>query len=169
MHFARPMPFVRFVPPYFPHALTLVYITGIAEIIGAVGLLVPRSRRLAGGGLIIVLFAVFPANINMALHLEQFRDIATGAFFWLRLPLQLVYIAWTAWCGDLVTRAAGPAPKNGRSRVVAIPDFAIEPLRNHLERALWKSSKLALTNPWTGQPWHPPRFSSAFDRAVRSR
>ena len=61
------------------------------------------------------------------------------------------------------------SPKNGRSRVVAIPDFAIEPLRSHLERALWKSSKLVFPNPWTGQPWHPPRFSSAFYRAVRSR
>ena len=102
MHFVRPTPFVRIVPPYFPHALTLVYITGIAEIIGAIGLLVPRSRRLAGGGLIVVLIAVFPANINMALHPEQFRDIASGAFFWVRLPLQLLYIAWAAWCGDLL-------------------------------------------------------------------
>lgn len=102
MHFVRPMPFVRIVPPYFPHALTLVYVTGIAEIIGAIGLLVPRSRRLAAGSLIVVLVAVFPANINMALHPEEFRDIASGPFFWLRLLLQLVYIAWTVWCGDLL-------------------------------------------------------------------
>lgn len=115
MHFLRPMPFVRIVPPYFAHALALVYITGMAEIIGAIGLLVPRSRRLAAGGLIVVLVAVFPANINMALHPDQFRDIATRAFFWFRLPVQLVYVAWTAWCGDILPLRSSPLKESQRS------------------------------------------------------
>ena len=113
MHFVRPMPFVRIVPPYFPHALTLVYVTGFAEIIGAIGLLVQQSRRLAAGGLVVLLIAVFPANINMALHPEEFRDIASGPFFWFRLPLQFVYIAWTVWCGDLI-RASRTRLKESR-------------------------------------------------------
>lgn len=104
MHLVRPAPFVRIVPPYFPHALALVYMTGIAEALGALAFLAPRSRRLGSLGLIALLIAVFPANINMALHPERFRDIATPLFFWFRLPVQLVFIVWTAWCGDLFSQ-----------------------------------------------------------------
>lgn len=101
MHFVRPLPFVRIVPPPFPQPLALVYASGVAEIAGALALLVPRLRKLAAIELIVVLLAVFPANINMAVHPENFRDVASPLFFWLRLPLQFLYIGWTAWCGDI--------------------------------------------------------------------
>ena len=113
MHVVRPAPFVRIVPPYFPHALALVYLTGIGEFVCGVGLLFTPSRRLAATCLVVLLVAVFPANVNMALHPERFRDIATASFFWFRLPLQLVYVAWTAWCGELVAPPSS-RPKGSR-------------------------------------------------------
>jgi uncharacterized membrane protein len=99
MHLRSPGPFVRIVPPYFPHADALVAITGLLEIVGGLALLWPRLRGLASIGLVALLLAVFPVNINMALHPERFSDIANPTFFWLRLPLQLVYVGLTAWCG----------------------------------------------------------------------
>jgi uncharacterized membrane protein len=99
LHLRSPAPFVRIVPPYFPHASALVTYTGVLEIVGGLALLWPRSRRLASFGLVALLLGVFPVNINMALHPEQFSDIANPTFFWLRVPLQLVYIALTVWSG----------------------------------------------------------------------
>ena len=105
LHLLRPDPFVRIVPPYLPHAQWLVAISGVCEILGAIALLVPRVRRFAAWGLIALLVAVFPANVNMALHPDAFRDMAGPVFLWLRLPVQFVFIAWTAWCGGLLVRA----------------------------------------------------------------
>jgi uncharacterized membrane protein len=98
-HLHAPAPFVRIVPPYFPAAGTLVALTGVLEIVGGLALLWPRLRRPASIALAVLLLAVFPTNINMALNPERFSDIATPTFFWLRLPLQFVYIALTLWCG----------------------------------------------------------------------
>jgi uncharacterized membrane protein len=112
MHLARPGPFVRIVPSYFPHAPWLVYISGICEVIGGLTLLVPPLRRMAAWSLIVLLFAVFPANVNMALHPDGFRDVASPLFFWLRLPVQLLFIAWTAWCGGLLNSAGISATRS---------------------------------------------------------
>ena len=73
----------------------LVYLSGAAEIAGGVGLLVPRLRRAAGIGLLLLLVAVFPANIYMAVadvslpntHVPQWA-------LWLRLPFQFAFMAW---------------------------------------------------------------------------
>jgi uncharacterized membrane protein len=98
-HLHAPAPFVRIVPHYFPGASTLVALTGVLEIAGGLALLWPRLRRPASIALAVLLLAVFPANINMALNPERFTDIASPTFFWLRLPLQFVYIALTLWSG----------------------------------------------------------------------
>ena len=92
-HFLRPQFYDPMVPPYLPWPHLLVVISGIAEIILGVLLPIPRTSRLAAFGLIALLIAVFPANIHMALHPQlfpQFHPIA----LWIRLPLQLVLIAW---------------------------------------------------------------------------
>jgi uncharacterized membrane protein len=99
MHLWHPAPFIRIVPPYFPAARVLVAVTGVFEIIGGLALFWPQLRAVASIGLVVLLLAVFPVNINMALHPQPFSDIASPMFFWLRLPLQFVYIALTAWCG----------------------------------------------------------------------
>ncbi len=92
-HFANPDPYVAIMPPYLPAPLTLVYLSGIAEMILGILLLIPRFERRAAWGLIALLIAVFPANIHMAIHPELFPEIPPAAL-WLRLPLQGVLIAW---------------------------------------------------------------------------
>ncbi|HUM13907.1 MAG TPA: DoxX family protein [Myxococcaceae bacterium] len=97
MHFVTPAVFVRIVPRWLPAPAALVSISGACEILCGVGLLVPLTRRLAAWGLIALLIAVFPANVNMALnHLPFGRQPVPTWALWARLPLQAVLIAW-AW------------------------------------------------------------------------
>jgi uncharacterized membrane protein len=72
-HFVKPDFYIKIVPPYFPAPDLLVVLSGMAEIAGGLGLLIPRFRRAAGYGLIALLIAVYPANIYMARHPEIFR------------------------------------------------------------------------------------------------
>lgn len=104
MHFANPEFFVRIMPPYLPWHLELVYLSGVFEILGGLGVLWPATRALAGWGLIALLVAVYPANIHMALHPEQFPDVQAWAA-WLRLPFQFLFMAWAWWA----TRPDPPA------------------------------------------------------------
>lgn len=94
LHFVDPDPFVKIVPPYLPGALALVYVSGVFEILGGAGLLVERTRRLAAFGLIALYVAVFPANIQMAIQGDP--SIPDWALY-VRLPFQLVFIAWAYW------------------------------------------------------------------------
>lgn len=99
LHFVRPKPFVRIIPKFLPAPLGLVYISGFFEIVGGVGLLIPETRALAAWGLIALYFAVFPANIYMVTHnisLDPKKPIPRWVL-WLRLPFQLVFIAWAYW------------------------------------------------------------------------
>ena len=83
------------MPPYVPAARAMVYASGVAEMAGGAGLLVRRTRRPAGWWLVATLVAVFPANLHMALHPEQFPKVPGGArALWARLPLQGLFIAW---------------------------------------------------------------------------
>ena len=99
LHFVRPKPFVRIVPKYLPAPLALVYISGFFEILGGLGLLFPSTRSLAAWGLIALYVAVFPANVYMLtdnVSLDPKKPIPRWAL-WLRLPFQLVFIAWAYW------------------------------------------------------------------------
>ncbi|UOQ75431.1 DoxX family protein [Hymenobacter sp. 5516J-16] len=93
LHFLSPGPFMRIVPPYLPAPLLLVYLSGAAEIAGGLGLLLPATRRLAGWGLVLLLVAVFPANVYMLQTHGAGLAVPLWAL-WLRLPLQLVLIVW---------------------------------------------------------------------------
>jgi uncharacterized membrane protein len=96
-HFVHPSFYLRIVPPYLPDHTLLVAISGVCESLGGIGVLIPRTRRLAGIGLIALLIAVFPANVQMAQHPELYADIGSTLVFYIRLPLQLVIIAWVWW------------------------------------------------------------------------
>jgi uncharacterized membrane protein len=97
-HFRDPEPFVRIVPSMLPAPRTLVFVSGVFEILGGLGLLVPQTRRAAAWGLIALYVAVFPANINMAINNIPMGDqVVPPVFLWLRLPLQAVFIAWAWW------------------------------------------------------------------------
>jgi len=84
------------MPPYLPAHLALVYVSGVFEILGGIGVLVPRVRSMAGWGLVALLVAVFPANLHMAMHPELFPGFSSGALY-ARLPFQLFFLWWAWW------------------------------------------------------------------------
>ena len=92
-HFLRPAFYEAMIPPYLPAAHLLVVISGIAEIVLGILVVIPRFSRMAAWGLIALLIAVSPANIHMALHPSLFPEFRPVALL-IRLPLQLVLIAW---------------------------------------------------------------------------
>ena len=94
VHFIRPAMYEQIIPPQLGHAGLLVAISGIAEIAGGIGLMIPRTRRAAGLGLIALLVAVWPANIYMALEAGHFAAAAPPWILWARVPLQVVMIWW---------------------------------------------------------------------------
>lgn len=96
-HFTHEAFFVRIVPPALPNPCLLVQVSGLAEIAGGIGVLVPALRRAAGLGLIALLVAVFPANLYMALEPERFADISSRGGLYLRLPLQFLGMLWVRW------------------------------------------------------------------------
>ena len=95
-HFTNPSWFLKIVPPILPYKLALVYISGFFEIVLGLLLLFPSFRYIAGWGLILLLIAVFPANI----YLAQTNGAAlntTPLVAWGRLPFQFVFIAIAYW------------------------------------------------------------------------
>jgi uncharacterized membrane protein len=95
-HFVMPRAYELIVPPLLSdHAKRIVQVSGVAEIVGGVGVFVPSTRRLAGLGLVALLAAVFPANLYMARQPEHFSHIPRWALY-ARLPLQPLMMAW-AW------------------------------------------------------------------------
>ena len=100
-HFRVPALYIAMIPAWLPAPSALNIISGIAEILGGIGLLAPwpAVRRAATWGLIALLLAVFPANINMAIHNLPLGDNHVPAWtLWARLPLQVIFIAWAWWC-----------------------------------------------------------------------
>ncbi len=95
-HFAYTDAFAAIVPDYLPWHVTLVWVSGAAELLLAVGILAPATRRLAGLLLIALMVAVFPANVEMALHVARFPAIPSWLIF-ARLPLPGLMIAWANW------------------------------------------------------------------------
>jgi uncharacterized membrane protein len=95
-HFAMPGPYRQIVPPRLRgQAKLVVEISGVAEVAGGLGVLLPVTRRLSGLGLIALLAAVFPANLHMARTSEEFPKIPRWALYG-RLPLQPLMM-WWAW------------------------------------------------------------------------
>lgn len=77
----------------FPLHLEAVYLSGLFEILGGVGVLIARTRSIAGWGLLALLIAVYPANIYMALTPEAFPDIPLFVLYF-RLALQFLFFYW---------------------------------------------------------------------------
>ena len=97
LHFVMPGFFDRIVPPWIPNVRLATYLSGVLEILGAIGLLIPATRVAAAWGLIALLAAVLPANIHM-LNQARAADASAGyiAGLWLRLPLQPL-LMWWVW------------------------------------------------------------------------
>ena len=96
MHFISPEFFLAIMPPSLPYHEAAVAISGVFEIIGAVGLLFQRTRRMAGIGLFFLTLAVSPANIYMSLNPELFPDVSELALT-LRLVIQVLLLACIWW------------------------------------------------------------------------
>ena len=98
MHFVATELEASIVPPYIPWPVAAVLISGVFELLGAVGILVPATRRAAGVGLFLLTLAVTPAHIYMLQRPELF-GVPMWAL-WLRLPIQgalLWLIVWNTW------------------------------------------------------------------------
>lgn len=95
-HFVSPQLYLKIMPDYLPLPMELIYLSGLFEILGGVGIAVPKLRRTAGWGLIALLVAVFPANVDMWMRADEFPTIPTWSLL-LRLPFQGVLIAWVWW------------------------------------------------------------------------
>ncbi|HXQ80196.1 MAG TPA: DoxX family protein [Opitutaceae bacterium] len=106
-HFRVPSMYVSVVPAWLPWPANLSAIAGVCEILGGVGILLPGLRRAAGWGLVALLVAVFPANLNAALVRHMQGSSLSPAMLWARLPLQAVLIAWVAWVAVARDRRLG--------------------------------------------------------------
>jgi uncharacterized membrane protein len=94
-HFWHSGMVMRLMPTHYSHPYGLVIISGVAEILGGVGLLVERTRRVAAWGIILMLVVYFDVHIFMVMHAERFTGIPVWVL-WLRIPLQFLLI-WWAW------------------------------------------------------------------------
>jgi len=108
LHFIKPRAYESIMPDALPAHRELVYLSGVAEMAGGAGVLADPTRRAAGWWLIATMLAVFPANINMAIEAERFKDIPEP-LLWARLPLQAAIVYW-------IWRVALRAPTSGARR-----------------------------------------------------
>lgn len=99
--------YAAMIPPPFTGSLPLIYLTGLLEIAGAVGLVMPGTRRAAGIGLGLLMLALFPANVFAAINGVPFRGESPTAL-WLRGPIQVVFVAALWW--SAISRPAGGRP-----------------------------------------------------------
>ena len=91
-HFINPKGYLAIMPAYIPAHSLMVVISGVAEIVLGLGLLFPATRSISAWGLIVLLFAVFPANVFMATS-DKFAGMSAW-LRWGRLPLQGLLIWW---------------------------------------------------------------------------
>ncbi len=97
LHFVAPGPYEQIVPRWLPAPRALVYLSGLAELCGGLGVAYGPTRQAAGWGLMLLLLAVFPANVQM-LSAARAGGAASWwqAALWLRLPLQPL-LMWWVW------------------------------------------------------------------------
>ena len=103
LHMTVPRPFLRITPGWVPFPHEVIFLTGICEVLGAIGLLVPRTRRLAGLLLALYAVCVFPANIK---HAIDDLSAGTGLGLWYHVPrllAQPLILRWALIAGE-VTR-----------------------------------------------------------------
>ncbi|HEY5228757.1 MAG TPA: DoxX family membrane protein [Opitutaceae bacterium] len=112
-HFRSPDVYVAMIPPWLPRPYVLNAVSGVCEVMGGIGVLVPSLRVAAGWGLVALLVAVFPANLHVALMGRMPGFSFSPATLWLRLPFQAVLVAWVAWTAIADDGNGGDGPKPG--------------------------------------------------------
>jgi len=117
-HLLTPERYLPMMPGFLPYPLELVLFTGLCELAGAIGLVLPRWRRWAAMALALYFVCVFPANIKNAL------DGLPSAqwYYWLRLPFQPLIMLWALYAGELIGRRAdGEAAPKPREQGAPVP------------------------------------------------
>jgi len=95
-HFVRTEEMGAMLPPAIPYRIELIYLTGVLELLGALGVWIPGLMRLTGVCLILMLVGILPANIYSAINHVEFGGHAAGPVYLLiRVPFQLFLIWWT--------------------------------------------------------------------------
>ena len=99
-HFIDTKSFLIIIPPYLQAiGLEIIYLSGIIEIILGILLIIPKYRKIASYGIILLLIAVYPANIYLAFNEEPQNLMGISSFMasWVRLPLQFVFLGLAYW------------------------------------------------------------------------
>lgn len=110
-HFIRPDEMSAMLPPFIPYRIEAIYLTGILELLGAVGVWIPRLMRLTGLCLILMLVGFLPANIYSAINRVDFGGHESGpAYLLVRVPFQLFVIWWVYFA----TEQGRPSKKSMR-------------------------------------------------------
>jgi uncharacterized membrane protein len=105
-HLFLATPFIQHLPPSVPLRAEIVLVSGLIEIAVAMALLLPPpTRRRVGVALALYYVAVFPGNVYVAVFDVEVDGQPGGIYPWVRLPLQLLFIAWALWS----TREASPS------------------------------------------------------------
>ncbi len=107
-HFVSPEMYLAMMPPWVPWPELANVVSGGAEIAGGIGVFFPRLRRLAAWGLIALLVAIFPANLDAAFNgMEINGQAVPNWILWARLPVQALFITWV-WAACLRPKSTGP-------------------------------------------------------------
>jgi uncharacterized membrane protein len=102
-HLLMPQRYLPMVPDFVPFAAEAVFLTGLCELAGAIGLLVPRFRYMAGVLLAVYFVCVFPANIKNAVEGLSVEGLPTATwYYWLRLLFQPLVIWWALYCSSVI-------------------------------------------------------------------
>jgi uncharacterized membrane protein len=112
VHLLNPRLFLPIMPPWIPDPIAGIVISGVCELLGGVGLLVPRAtvQNAAGWGLLLLLVAVFPANIYMAAAHVRVRGFPVENWMsWARLPLQPLIMLMVSWATGIWPKSATPS------------------------------------------------------------
>jgi len=97
-HFVQTAAMAEMLPPFVPYRVDIIYVTGVIELLGAIGLCIPRLRQLVGICLILMLIGVLPSNIYSAINRVPFGGHGAGPLYLLvRVPFQFFLIGWIYW------------------------------------------------------------------------
>lgn len=98
-HFAFTKGMAMMIPAFIPYKTSVVYVTGVFEVLLAIGLLIPKLKYITGWILILFLLLILPANIYASLHHVNYQKATCNGngltYLWFRIPLQLFFIACT--------------------------------------------------------------------------
>ncbi len=94
------------MPDHYSHPLALVKLSGVAEILGGLGLLLPATRRFSAVGIALMLVVFFDVHVFMLRHPGRFSEVPEW-LLWARIPLQFVLIAWALYYARRVAARSG--------------------------------------------------------------